>query len=101
MPLESYLSCSFLFIPSRYTSNPNPFNPSTKIKFEINSNSLVKLIIYDLNGRQVAVLADRKLQKGIYELDFNPNEFQLASGIYFYKLATNNLSNIKKMIYLK
>ena len=72
-----------------YQNYPNPFNPITKIKFALPKNSLTKLIIIDLLGRQVATLVDEKLSAGIYETDWDGNNF--ASGIYFYKLVTQKL----------
>jgi hypothetical protein len=78
---------------------PNPFNPTTKIKFEIPKSSFVKLIVYDILGREVTKLVNEKLTTGIYETEWDGNT--LASGIYFYKLVANDYSETKKMLMIK
>lgn len=83
---------------------PNPFNPSTKIKFTLPSDakreaSNVKLIVYDLLGREVSTLLNAKLSRGVYEVEFNATD--LNSGIYFYKLTSGQFSEIKKMVFIK
>ncbi len=83
---------------------PNPFNPSTKIKYSIpntaGSNNFVRIAVYDITGRQVALLVNSFQRSGIYEVDFNASN--LASGIYFYKLSVDDkFSEVKKMIVLK
>ena len=83
---------------------PNPFNPVTKIKFDIPSDlkrqtSNVKLIIYDALGREVQTLVDQKLSAGSYESEFTGSDF--SSGIYFYKIETENFVESKRMILLK
>lgn len=83
---------------------PNPFNPSTKIKYSIpfENNSLhnVSLLVYDVTGRQVAVLVSQQQRAGVYEVDFAAGN--IASGIYFYKLDVDNkYSEVKKMVLLK
>ena len=83
---------------------PNPFNPDTKIRYSIPHSSLllqlVKLTVYDITGRLVAVLVDGFQKQGVYEADFNGGNF--ASGVYFYKLSVSgNYSEVKKMILVK
>lgn len=83
---------------------PNPFNPVTKIKFDIPSNvksqtSNVELIVYDVLGNEVETLVNEKLNAGSYSIDFNAGN--LSSGIYFYKLIAGNYSETKRMILLK
>lgn len=79
---------------------PNPFNPVTKIKFEIAAGAInARLFVYDLSGKQVAVLVNSKLSSGVYEVDFNAQN--LASGVYYYKLITNNYTEVKKMMLVK
>lgn len=68
---------------------PNPFNPSTTIVFAIPTPSTVKLVIYDLLGREVTLLVDEEMQPGEYKATFNGTGF--PSGIYFYRLTA--LSN--------
>ncbi len=85
-----------------YQNNPNPFNPSTVIRYDLFTSSNVTLKIYTLNGKQVAVLVDEFQNPGSYRINFDINDFKdLSSGIYFYKLQTNYSSDIKKMIFTK
>ncbi len=83
---------------------PNPFNPQTKIKFDIPSNvkgqtSNVKLIIYDLLGREVTTLVNEELKPGTYEADWDASNF--SSGVYFYKLVAGDFIETKKMVLMK
>jgi hypothetical protein len=94
-----------------YNNYPNPFNPSTLIKFDLPAagkySSNVKLIVYDLLGREVSTLVNEQLQPGSYEVTFDAGN--LGSGIYFYKLvvidASTSLStsftDVKKMVLIK
>lgn len=79
---------------------PNPFNPATKIDFSILKSSNVKLIVYDMLGRQVTTLVNKFLASGSYTVDFDGAN--LTSGVYFYRIdVENNFSDIKKMILVK
>lgn len=82
---------------------PNPFNPSTKIRFTIprqNDNfENLKLVIYDILGREIKTLLNDIVAAGFYEIDFDANE--LASGIYYYRLTADSFSDTKKMIIAK
>lgn len=91
-----------------YQNYPNPFNPSTKIKFSIppspskmerGSGGEVKLIIYDLLGREVTIIVNEKLNPGTYEIEWDGSNYQ--SGIYFVKLIAGNYTESKKLILLK
>jgi Secretion system C-terminal sorting domain len=79
-----------------YQNFPNPFNPSTKISFELKESGNAKIAVFDILGNEVDLLTDKYYTKGYYELDFSANN--LSSGIYFYKLESNNLVQVKKMI---
>ncbi len=78
---------------------PNPFNPTTNINFSIPKSSFVTLKVYDMLGKEVASLVDENLYPGSYSFDFNATN--LTSGIYFYKLTTQDFTDIKKMTLLK
>lgn len=78
---------------------PNPFNPSTQIKFSVPQTSDVKVLITDLLGREVATLVNDNLAAGNYSVDFNASN--LSSGIYFYTLIADNFKQSKKMILMK
>jgi hypothetical protein len=89
-------------IPVRYSllqNYPNPFNPSTSIKFEIPKEGIVKLVVYDILGKEVATLINDKKSAGSYIVDFNATG--IASGVYFYKLITTEFTDIKKMTLIK
>ncbi len=83
-----------------YKNYPNPFNPSTKIRYEISEQTNVTLEIFDVTGRRIAVLVDKTQPRGIYEATFKADN-NLASGIYFYKLQAGNFSKTEKMLLLK
>lgn len=79
---------------------PNPFNPSTKIKYTIPfSGENVTLKVYNVLGNEVATLVNETKAAGTYTADFSTSS--LASGTYFYKLKAGNFSETKKMILLR
>jgi hypothetical protein len=78
---------------------PNPFNPLTKIKFDIANLGNVKIVVYDVMGRDVQTLVNERLQPGTYETTFDGS--QLSSGIYFYKLVSEGYTETKKMLLIK
>lgn len=83
---------------------PNPFNPTTKIKFTIPQDEKretrnVTLKVYDVLGNEVATLVNEEKSAGVYDFDFDG--FGLSSGIYFYKLSAGNFTKTNKMILLK
>jgi hypothetical protein len=82
-----------------YENYPNPFNPSTNIKFDIPKAGFVKLAVYDLLGKELVVLASEKLNAGTYQVDWNAGSY--PSGVYFYKLVSNEFINVKKMVLVK
>lgn len=82
-----------------YNNYPNPFNPSTKIKFDVASIQPVKLTIYDVSGKEISVLINEKLAEGTYEVDFNAGN--LASGVYFCVMESGAFRDTKKMMLLK
>ncbi len=89
-------------IPQNYEllqNYPNPFNPSTKIKFALPKSSFAKLVVYDALGREVETLVNEQLNAGIYEAEWNAAKF--SSGVYLYKLETEGIVDIKKMVLVK
>ncbi len=88
--------------PSKYeldNNYPNPFNPSTVIKFSLPENAHVSLNIYNILGQKVAQLVNDNLSAGRYSIKFDAG--RLSSGIYFYKLQTDDFASVKKMILQK
>ncbi len=82
-----------------YDAYPNPFNPITTIKFDITINSDVRLYVYDMIGKQAAILVDQNLNPGKYSVNFNASN--LASGIYFYRLQTKEYNKTKRLVLVK
>ncbi|MDR3627153.1 MAG: T9SS type A sorting domain-containing protein [Ignavibacteriaceae bacterium] len=78
---------------------PNPFNPTTEINYQIPKDGYVTLKVYDILGNEVKTLVYDFKGAGNYSEKFDATN--LAIGIYFYKLNTNNYSSIKKMILAK
>ncbi len=78
---------------------PNPFNPTTTIKFGLPEDGVVRLVVYDLIGREVVVLVDNFMKSGNHSVVFNASG--LTSGIYYYSIESGNFRNVSKMILLK
>ncbi|MCX6163548.1 MAG: T9SS type A sorting domain-containing protein, partial [Ignavibacteriae bacterium] len=78
---------------------PNPFNPVTRINFDIPKQGLVTMKVFDILGREVRTLVNEVKAPGKYSVDFNGTE--LSSGVYFYRLESNNFTDIKRMILIK
>jgi len=78
---------------------PNPFNPSTTIKFSIENNTKASLIVYDIAGNKITILHNGILKKGTHSITFNGS--LLSSGVYIAKLSSENFVIAKKMILLK
>ncbi len=78
---------------------PNPFNPSTTIKYSVHKEGLVKIILYDVLGREVTSLVNEVKPVGNYEVNFNASN--LTSGVYFYRMQAGNFVQAKKMILMK
>lgn len=82
-----------------YDNYPNPFNPSTNIKFDLAEQAFTKLIIYDQLGREVETLISGELMPGTHEVRYEPKG--ISSGAYFYTLQTNRFSKTKKLLLTK
>src|SRR5207302_11247587 len=94
-----------------YQNYPNPFNPITKIKFDVSANSPlsrelgigeglgVRLLVYDIQGKEVVVLVNESLKPGSYEVTWDASNY--PSGIYFYEFTSNNFNQSKKLVLIK
>lgn len=83
-----------------YLSNyPNPFNPRTLIKYDIASEGNVTIKVFDMLGRELAVLVNEYKQAGTYSTDFDGSN--LSSGVYYYALEVNGQREVKKMVLVK
>ena len=78
---------------------PNPFNPITAIKYQIPENAFVIMKLYDAIGNEVSILVNEQKLAGSYTVELHGES--LSSGIYFYRLSSSNLSDVKKMILIK
>ena len=78
---------------------PNPFNSSSKFKFKISKLGDVKIIVYDVQGREVQTLVNERMNAGTYEVRFDGSG--LTSGVYFYRMEAGNFTETKRMILTK
>ncbi len=78
---------------------PNPFNPVTNVRFSILNAEQVKLVVYDIAGREVQTLVNERLQPGTYETKFDGSS--VNSGVYFYRLTTERYTETRKMVMTK
>lgn len=98
----TFVSQTSTEIPKQYSLSqnyPNPFNPITIINYQLTINSFVMLKVFDISGKEVAELVNKKQSAGSYSVDFNGED--LSSGIYFYSLQTEDFKEIKKMMLIK
>jgi len=89
-------------IPKNYelTQNyPNPFNPSTTIKFALPKDGFVTMKVYDIAGREVVKLVNEVKKAGYHQVQFNASS--LASGVYFYRIQSNDFVMTKRMVLIK
>ncbi len=78
---------------------PNPFNPVTNIEMDIQRSGSVKLVVYDILGKEVETLVNEHLSAGSYKVDWNASAY--PSGVYYYRMQTENFSDTKKLILIK
>ena len=88
-PNEFYLSQNF----------PNPFNPATKIAYQVPHKTFVTLTVYDILGREISTLVKEEMSMGAHVVEFDASH--LPSGIYFYTLRATSFVETKKMILLR
>ena len=84
---------------SLITNYPNPFNPTTKIRYQLSAPGPATLRVYDILGREVKTLVNEVKNPGNYEVMFDASQF--ASGLYFYRLEAGSYASTKKMLLLK
>lgn len=78
---------------------PNPFNPKTKISYELRVSNYVILKIFDVNGREVETLINEKQNVGYYRIEWDGRDY--PSGVYFYRIQSDNFKEVKRMILIK
>ena len=89
-------------VPDRFSlgqNYPNPFNPKTNIGLRIADFGFVSLKVFDITGKEVAVLIDQEMNAGVYNVDFDAAN--LSSGMFFYKMETAGFTDVKKMVVVK
>ncbi len=89
-------------VPQKYSleaNYPNPFNPTTNIRLSLPEAGFVKLEVFDILGKEVKSLISKNMEAGVYNINFNATN--LKSGIYVYKLQTDNFVQVRKMMLLK
>lgn len=78
---------------------PNPFNPVTKIQYQLPNPDYVKIVVYDMLGKEMKILDEGYKNSGYYIIEFDGSEFN--SGVYFYRLFSERFTETKKMILVK
>jgi len=89
-------------VPERFSLSqnyPNPFNPVTIIEFSLPKSAFVKLVVYDISGRELETLASQNMTAGTYKADWDASRY--SSGVYFYTIASGSYHQTKKMIVIK
>jgi hypothetical protein len=89
-------------VPAAYSLSqnyPNPFNPMCNVQFSMYKAGNVRLVVYDVQGREVQKLVNEKLNAGTYEVKFDGS--MLSSGVYFYRMATEGFAETKRMLLIK
>jgi hypothetical protein len=78
---------------------PNPFNPTTVIGYRLSAISNVKLSIYDLRGKPVAILVKDRQNAGYHQVEWDASRF--ASGLYYYRIQAGGFVQVKKMVLIR
>ena len=81
------------------TNYPNPFNPTTKIKFDLPNSAFTQVVVFDALGRKIETLASRDMRAGTFELTWNASKYN--SGVYFVRIVSDKSTDTKKMVLLK
>ena len=102
LPVSTSIDSDLAALPGTFELKgnfPNPFNPTTNIQFAIPAASDVTLTVYDMLGRQVAVLVNGTLSAGTHTATFDASN--LSSGTYMYRLQAGNFVETSKMMLIK
>ena len=85
-----------------FQNYPNPFNPTTNISYTIPKEGTVKLLLYDICGNQITEIFEENKSAGVHTYNFNSNDYQLSSGVYFFRfLFGNEISKTFKFLLMK
>jgi hypothetical protein len=91
-------------VPSTFSLSqnyPNPFNPTTNVEYRIAKFGFVTLRVFDLLGRDVAILVNQYQEPGTYTVPFDSQRLSLSSGVYLYRLTVDGVSETRKLILAK
>ena len=86
-------------VPALFQNYPNPFNPTTVVSYQLPVVSHVRLVVYDLLGREASTLVDERQAPGVYKVSFDASG--LASGVYLYRISAGQFVQTRKMIFVK
>jgi hypothetical protein len=84
-----------------YDNYPNPFNPSTTIRFALSQRAHVSIKVFNVLGEEVATLVDELRDAGSYSVQLDASELRLASGMYFYQINTGTFAQTKKLVLVR
>jgi hypothetical protein len=84
-----------------YQNFPNPFNPSTTIKYSIKKQTNVSIKLFDVLGNELATLVNEFKYPGVYSINLDAEKIQLSSGVYFYSMKAGEFTSTKKLILIK
>jgi hypothetical protein len=87
-----------------YQNYPNPFNPTTTIRYEVSQSSEVKLVVYNILGKEIITLVNQEVMPGIHQVQWNGKDFKggdVPTGVYLYRLSFHDYAKVKKMILVK
>jgi hypothetical protein len=96
------LSINVDLIPDEFSLNniyPNPFNPSANIEYTLPENAHVKVTVYDIRGRTMAVLTNGFETAGYYTITWNATAF--SSGVYFIEMHSESFREVRKVLHIK
>ena len=99
---QSDISVSFVLLPTEFTLSPaypNPFNPTTTIKFALPLDHLVSIKVYDIQGREVTTLIDGKMEAGYHSVTWQA--INASSGVYFIQMISSDYVKTQKVILFK
>ncbi len=101
-PKDDFQSILSEQLPTDYAlrqNNPNPFNPTTTINYQLPENGFVTIKVYDMLGKEVTTLVNENKSAGYHKVNFDASK--LTSGVYVYTINVNNFIQSKKMLLMK
>ncbi|MDP8286981.1 MAG: T9SS type A sorting domain-containing protein, partial [Candidatus Electryonea clarkiae] len=104
---QAHTDEALALLPTKYELSapyPNPFNPSVVVPFALPENTKLRLVIFDILGREVVELADRNIQAGYHRVVWdgkNSAGIPVASGVYIVRLESDKFTAVKKAVMIK